>query len=252
MIISKRFTDLRKSKKDKYGKDMPVLQLARELLENQCIINYKADVIRQEISKVEKEGKVPQLFLIAGYSKYFSVTSDYLLGLRNTKTIDENTAMIGKVTGLSDIAISKLKNASIFEQTLVNKLISTTAINKIEMAYTVLNSRFFRKMEIYDDAIGNIPLSDEECKNYHQYQAVEFLKSALDILNNDEELFGIINNNHSESVKQRFWRIAIDMEIDSIGIDKTLEHITDDSKIIPKEIIEYVKQKKEGVKSETT
>lgn len=107
-VISERFTNLRKSQKDKHGKDMPVAQLAQELLESQCITNYTIDVIRQEIGKVEKKNKFPQLFLIEGYSKYFNVTSDYLLGLRETKAIDENIAMINKATGLNEKSINTL------------------------------------------------------------------------------------------------------------------------------------------------
>lgn len=107
--IGKRFADLRKSKKDKNGKDMPIRQLANEL-SNEYIKEYKADIIRQEIGKVENKDKFPQLFLIDGYSKYFHVTSDYLLGLRDTKPVDENIAMISKVTGLSNDAIETLKS----------------------------------------------------------------------------------------------------------------------------------------------
>lgn len=107
-IIGKRFKNLRTSQKDKHGKELPGIQMAQKLIDTQCVTNYSVNVIRQEISKVEK-GKFPQLYLIEGYSKYFNVTSDYLLGLRETKTIDENIAMISKVTGLTDESIEVLK-----------------------------------------------------------------------------------------------------------------------------------------------
>lgn len=116
--IGERFTDLRKTKKDIHGKDMPIQQLAKELANEEYIRDYKSDVIRQEIGKVESKGKFPQLFLIEGYSKYFHVTSDYLLGLRNTKPIDENIAMISKVTGLSGDSIEMLKLINSKENTL--------------------------------------------------------------------------------------------------------------------------------------
>ena len=118
--IGKRFKDLRTSQKDKYGKELPGLQMAQKLVDNQCIENYSADVIRQEISKVEKEGKFPQLYLIEGYCKYFNVTSDYLLGLRETKTVDENLAMINKVTGLDDNAINTLKKLNTIDKGIIS------------------------------------------------------------------------------------------------------------------------------------
>ncbi len=107
-IIGKRFKNLRTSQTDKHGKELPGIQMAQKLIDTQCVTNYSVNVIRQEISKVEK-GKFPQLYLIEGYSKYFNVTSDYLLGLRETKTVDENIAMISKVTGLTDESIEVLK-----------------------------------------------------------------------------------------------------------------------------------------------
>ena len=69
--IGERFANLRKSKKDKQGKDMPILQLANELSNEKYIKNYTADRIRQEIGKVENKGKLPQLFVIKGYCEYF-------------------------------------------------------------------------------------------------------------------------------------------------------------------------------------
>ena len=107
-IVSKRFIELRESQKDEHGKPMPVIQLAHELLAQKFIVNYESDVIRQEIGKVERKGKFPQLFLIEGYCKYFKVTSDFLLGIRDTKVVDENIAMINKTTGLSDTSIQTL------------------------------------------------------------------------------------------------------------------------------------------------
>lgn len=107
-IIGERFKNLRTSQKDKHGKELPGIQMAQKLIDTQCVTNYSVNVIRQEISKVEK-GKFPQLYLIEGYSKYFNVTSDYLLGLRETKTVDENIAMISKVTGLTEESIEILK-----------------------------------------------------------------------------------------------------------------------------------------------
>ncbi|KAI4445733.1 hypothetical protein C823_000249 [Eubacterium plexicaudatum ASF492] len=41
---------------------MPIQQLAKELANEEYIRDYKSDVIRQEIGKVESKGKFPQLF----------------------------------------------------------------------------------------------------------------------------------------------------------------------------------------------
>ncbi len=64
------------------------------------------------ISKLEKSKADPPTTsynAIKAYSMYFNVTADYLLGLRDTKQVDENISMINKVTGLSEKSINALK-----------------------------------------------------------------------------------------------------------------------------------------------
>lgn len=65
------------------------------------------------ISKIETKTVIPpttSLDVLKAYAHHFNVTTDYLLGLRDTQTIDENIAMISKTTGLSEDAISTLKS----------------------------------------------------------------------------------------------------------------------------------------------
>ena len=69
-------------------------------------------VSQSVISKTEKNKKMPpttSFEVIKAYSEHFNVTSDYLLGLRDTKQIDENVAMINKVTGLNENSIETLR-----------------------------------------------------------------------------------------------------------------------------------------------
>lgn len=138
--IGERFADLRKSKKDNRGKDMPVIQLAQELSNKKHIKDYEVDVIRQEIGKVENKGKFPQLFLIKGYCGYFKVTSDYLLGIRDTKPVDENIAMISKTTGLSENAIEALK--------IIKRSSYINTLNFIMRDYALLGA-FLSNIELY-------------------------------------------------------------------------------------------------------
>ena len=46
---------------------------------------------------------------VTAYAKFFNVTADYLLGIRENAVVDENLAMIGKTTGLNDTSIKTLK-----------------------------------------------------------------------------------------------------------------------------------------------
>lgn len=183
--IGKRFADLRKSKKDKNGKDMPIRQLANEL-SNEYIKEYKADIIRQEIGKVENKDKFPQLFLIDGYSKYFHVTSDYLLGLRDTKPVDENIAMISKVTGLSNDAIEtlkSLKNVYDFDKDM--------KIFNYIMSDRQLFSLFLSDLRNYIEPGYNVPIhpvQDEKTKNI-KYVANIDIESDSILVNTERRLY---------------------------------------------------------------
>lgn len=65
---------------------------------------------RNRIQQLETSFKaIPKEEELRAYCEYFNTTSDYLLGIRNTKPVDENIAMISKVTGLSNDAIEMLK-----------------------------------------------------------------------------------------------------------------------------------------------
>lgn len=235
--ISKHFIELRKSKKDKHGKDMPVVQLAQELLDKKCITNYSVDIIRQEIGKTEK-GKFPQPFLIEGYSKYFNVTSDFLLGLRETKSVDENIAMINKVTGLDENAINTLKNCTPLYISVINKLLSSDAIDKLIHAYTYNKVHYFQQIQIVDKVIGVTTLNDQENINYHKYQSIEYLKELLEILSEDYELFEKLCDNH----KIETWKRYIDYGIEALGEKANLNNFLIHNNV-PNEVKEYIKSK---------
>lgn len=64
------------------------------------------------ISKLENSKKEPpstSIEVLKAYAKHFNVTADYLLGIRDTKTVDENITMICNVTGLNEQSIETLK-----------------------------------------------------------------------------------------------------------------------------------------------
>lgn len=152
-IISRRFKNLRESKKDSHGKELPMSQLAEILCNEKFIENYTSEAIRQEIRKVEQKNKFPQLFLIKAYSNYFNVTADYLLGIRDNAVVDENIAMIGKTTGLSDNSISTLKrvntNWNPREIKMLNYIMTDT--------YSFLE--FLKWLSIYIDNQYTIPIT---------------------------------------------------------------------------------------------
>lgn len=60
------------------------------------------------IRKIETDKRNVSEYELKGYCEVFNTTSDYLLGISNVSTIDKDTVMIGRMTGLSDAAIQTL------------------------------------------------------------------------------------------------------------------------------------------------
>ena len=89
--------------------EMRVDNLGRKKMTQDELSNI-IHIDRNRIQQLETSPKViPKEEELRAYCNYFNTTSDYLLGIRNTKPVDENIAMIAKVTGLSNDAIEMIK-----------------------------------------------------------------------------------------------------------------------------------------------
>ena len=64
------------------------------------------DISRTSVNLYESASRVPDITALARYASFFSVTSDYLLGLSENRT--NETAAIGDKLGLSDESIERL------------------------------------------------------------------------------------------------------------------------------------------------
>lgn len=67
------------------------------------------------------------------------------------------------------------------------------------------NSYSFHKVEITDEFIEKVTLSNDENKNYHYYRSEQLLRDALNVLDNDIELFNILNHSHTNNM----WKTRI-------------------------------------------
>lgn len=198
---------------------------------------------RNRIQALETSPKViPKYEELKAYCDYFNTTADYLLGINPAKPKDEDISMISRTTGLSDISIDRLKKYTKLQRDIIDKLLSTKAMDKIIEAYIYRNSQYFQKIEIVDSICGKRVATDKENIDFHFFQSVEMLKDALAIVSNDRDLFFELNDMHGEVAKEKMWKIAIDMEIENIGLDATIKNITKDKKYVPDYIFDYVKE----------
>ena len=91
--------------------------------------------------------------VLRAYSQHFNVTTDYLLGLRETSLVDENIAMINKVTGLSEKSIDTLK--SLYTGNMPELL---DTLNYIIGTDSYMFSRFVDAVGMYLDGEYDTPL----------------------------------------------------------------------------------------------
>lgn len=92
------------------------------------------------IRKIETNNRNVSEYELKGYCEVFNTTSDYLLGIRDTKPVDENIAMISKTTGLSENAIEALK--------IIRHSDYINTLNFIMRDYALLGA-FLSNIELY-------------------------------------------------------------------------------------------------------
>lgn len=120
--------------------EMRVDSLGRKKM-TQGELAKELNIDRNRIQQLETSPKViPKEEELRAYCEYFNTTSDYLLGIRNTKPLDENIAMISKTTGLSENAIEALK--------IIKRSNYINTLNFIMRDYALLGA-FLSNIELY-------------------------------------------------------------------------------------------------------
>lgn len=92
-------------------KDITVERLRRLIDETGLARQAIADEMGCDVSTVTKHYNGTRnltIDFIVMYARYFNVSSDYLLGLSEVRTVSPDTAMICRVTGLDDNAVRTL------------------------------------------------------------------------------------------------------------------------------------------------
>lgn len=75
---------------------------------NQEEFGAEIGISRGSVSYYEKGERVPDIYTLTVISKYFNVSSDYLIGLSDVKSINPEITAICKYTGLSEKALASL------------------------------------------------------------------------------------------------------------------------------------------------
>ena len=116
-------------------------------------------------------------------SEHFNVSTDYLLGLSDIKTRDEDVITASKITRLSELAVSSLKTSYIDLDVGVNALLESES-GKIFLAYLVKTLEIARNRVKYEDT--DIVAIDTTVKTKDKMSM--FVNSDLSFGNYYEEL----------------------------------------------------------------
>lgn len=92
-----------------------LLALREERKETQQQLADAIGITRQSLSRYETNERTPNIDLIYNIAKHYNVSCDYLLGLSEVKSLDNNIKIAKKTTGLTEGAIKTLQYMSEYE-----------------------------------------------------------------------------------------------------------------------------------------
>lgn len=184
---------------DKYGKKMMTQdQLAEKL-----------GIERNRIQQLETSHKaIPKDYELKAYCDFFNTTSDYLLNLRDTKPVDENIAMISKVTGLTGTSIETMKKMSNQQKLIINKLIERSDFFFIQDAL-----RNYFRSATSTVIINGEEIEDEERKRIFEHVFIDYIRTIFINLAKDEEILeSFIDDVFTEKIKNKYSQLANNLE----------------------------------------
>ena len=209
------------------------------------LFNQECNPISQStISKIETNKKIPPTKspeVIKAYCEHFGVTSDFLLGLRDVKTTNEDIAMICKYTGLSEEAIERISDYGEQQKEILNALI-TGVSNDIDCLLSLLTSLWFYSINAGSSTLtvnnylyGDTTIDDRQTvNNMLKYDVSEHLDF---ILHTVRELF-ISKKDEIRKLKDEELELRIELEAKKQGIT------SDELKAQLKESIKTQKERK--------
>lgn len=149
---------------------------------------------RQTVSNWQNGATVPDALSICMIAKYFNVTTDYLLGLTDARTVDTDLRAVADYTGLSEKAVQKLRHDALFCDTV--RSTAPTSILPPDFISYIVESDYLSKM-----ALGLI--------TYYVYRTGQeanelFLADVVSSASKDKSAFDDLMNDPEDRVCKGF------------------------------------------------
>ncbi len=143
-------------------------------------------ITRTKITKLEtgSPGVAINKEILLAYSKFFNVSSDWLLGLSNTQRFSGDIHNASKVTNLSEVAIQKIKSYPVKSQNIFNLIIENGSIEHIiKSIYTYIPDGFDATNKNITENIGY---------KFYRFLAIQELQTFLDKVISDKRIFNLL------------------------------------------------------------
>lgn len=146
------------------------------------VLAAEFNTTRQTVSNWQNGVTVPDAVSICDIARYFGVTTDYLLGLTDVKTIETDVRAVAEYTGLSQKAISTLQDHYLsktiewgrYRRMVLNEFLENTELIKEftnflvlfrnfagkKVEYSILSSKYYMRdatddMDLYQFKVQN-------------------------------------------------------------------------------------------------
>lgn len=243
-----------------------IVELREAAGETQQELADAIGITRQSLSRYEIASRTINVDVLGALAEHYNVSADYLLGLSDVKSTEQDIKTACEITGLSEKAIENISNSPMFKPTWYKEhlLPVCTAVLESETFYYIL-----RKI---DNVVSSTEFerafnSNEERKIKEKYGAdagtyvrCNTLLSTKKILNSTIELFPtghcvqtfesrtIADKFELESTFKKMYENIIDNLISNDNINKIIERAGD------YDISEYIEKifKLETPKEEVT
>lgn len=141
-----------------------ITELRKESGETQESLLEALGVSQQTLSRYEKGQRQASLEFVIRAAKYYNVSADYLLGLSNAKSTEQDMKIACEVTGLSEETIKKLRGIQTSEKPPISGELLISALEQCIQDYNfwgiikkavLLNDQFERSIML-DKALAKI------------------------------------------------------------------------------------------------
>lgn len=186
---------------------------------------------RQTVSNWQNGATVPDAVSICDIARYFGVTTDYLLGLTEVRTIETDARAVAEYTGLSEDAVKVLSNpynphlqckindvggtllSPISAKSILSDFIKSSEFSTFSLEMTKFFSQYLRFVEIYKQKREWIRFAPRNENFYKKF--LKMWDSSLEDFGHSDFFSGYFSEKLSDESKKE-----IEKQIDILCSDK--------------------------------